>query len=153
MNKDSKLSSVLHVLLHMAQHGRPLTSEALASYLNSNAVVVRRLLAGLREAGFVAAEKGHGGGWLLACELRTTTLRDIYDALGAPPVFAMGHRLEQPHCLVEQAVNAALGEAFRDAEALLIERFGRLTLADLAADFGRRLALHPQGRNPHDHEH
>ena len=52
----------------------------------------------------------------------------------------MGNRTEAPGCLVEQAVNAALGDAFDDAEALLLCRFGALTLAALSAGFHKRLA-------------
>lgn len=139
MKKDSRLSSVLHVLLHMAQSEGPLTSDALARMLGTNPVVVRRVLSSLRECGYVASTKGHGGGWVVACELRELTLLDVYRAVGEPTVFAMGHRLENPQCLVEQAVNEALDDAFREAEALLVERLGGVTLADLAADFGRRM--------------
>lgn len=145
MKKDSRLSSVLHVLLHMAQSEGPLTSEALARMLGTHPVVVRRVLSSLRENGYVASTKGHGGGWVVACDLRELTLLDVYRAVGEPTVFAMGHRLENPQCLVEQAVNEALDDAFRQAEALLVERLGGVTLADLAADFGRRMKrLRPQ---------
>nr|WP_300313183.1 Rrf2 family transcriptional regulator [Halomonas sp.] len=144
MKKDSKLSSVLHVLLHMAHSGQPLTSEQLAAFLHTNAVVVRRMLAGLRELGYVDSVKGHGGGWSITCDLKQVTLRDIYDAVGTPSVFAMGHRVEDPQCLVEQAVNQALDEAFRDAEALLIERLSDVTLADLSDDFNRRFRIQSQ---------
>jgi Rrf2 family protein len=139
MKKDSRLSSVLHVLLHMAQSDGPLTSDALARMLGTNPVVVRRVLSSLRENGYVASTKGHGGGWVVARDLREVTLLDVYRAVGEPTVFAMGHRLENPQCLVEQAVNEALDDAFREAEALLVERLGSVTLADLAADFGRRM--------------
>lgn len=142
MRRDSKLSSVLHVLLHMAHAERPLTSEQLARYLDTNPVVVRRVLANLRELGYVEAVKGHGGGWSIACDPSRITLRDIYEAVGAPPVFAMGNRVEQPACLVEQAVNRALDGAFHEAEVLLISRLADITLADLSADFNRRLAQH-----------
>jgi DNA-binding IscR family transcriptional regulator len=107
--------------------------------MSTNPVVVRRVMAGLREAGFVRSEKGHGGGWTIACDLRTTTLRDVWLALGAPEPFAMGNRTEMPGCLVEQAVNAALDSAFREAEALLLDRFGTVTLAALSADFHARM--------------
>jgi hypothetical protein len=43
-----------------------------------------------------------------------------------------------PGCLVEQAVNASLSKAFSDAENLLLERFGEVTLAMLSADFHQR---------------
>lgn len=143
MKRDSRLSSVLHVLLHMAQHDGPLTSETLARMLGTNPVVVRRTLASLRERGYVASAKGPGGGWTLARDLGTVTLLDIYRAVGEPTVFAMGHRLEHPECAVEQAVNAALDSAFRDAEALLIARLGEVTLAELAASFARRMPRRP----------
>ncbi|WBV41406.1 Rrf2 family transcriptional regulator [Pseudoroseomonas cervicalis] len=140
MNRDSRLSAVLHALLHMAEHQGPMTSEALAACMQTNPAVVRRTMAGLREMGLVASEKGHGGGWRMARPLEAITLRDIHEALGTPRLFAIGHKSENPSCLVEQAVNAALGETLREAEALLVQRFGGITLAALSADFHRRLA-------------
>lgn len=151
MKKDSRLSSVLHVLLHMAHAEQPLTSEALASYLRTHAVVVRRTLAGLRELGYVCAAKGHGGGWTLCGQWRSITLRDIYDAVGSPAVFAMSNRLEAPQCLVEQAVNDALDDAFHDAEALLIGRLSQVTLGDLATDFSRRQRNRSNRSRIHEH--
>lgn len=139
MKTDSKLSGVLHVLLHMAQTDQPMTSEALAEMMQTNAVVIRRILAGLREQGFVQSGKGHGGGWKLSCDLAKVSLRDIYDALGAPTILAIGNRTESPACLVEQAVNAAMDQAFQDAEALLLARLGEVSLAELAEDMRRRL--------------
>lgn len=139
MRRDSRLSGVLHVLLHMAQKDGPVTSEVLAKAMDTNPVVLRRVLAGLREEGYVRSEKGHGGGWTLACDLSKVTLRDIYIALGSPSLLAIGNRTEAPGCLVEEAVNAALDRSFQDAEALLLARLGEVTLARLSGDFRRRL--------------
>lgn len=140
MKRDSRLSGVLHLLLHLAQREEPATSEVLAKAMDTNPVVVRRVLSGLREQGYVQSVKGHGGGWTLACELSKVTLRDIYDALGAPSLLAMGNRTEAPGCLVEAAVNAALTSSFEAAESLLLERFGEVTLATLNTDVKSRLA-------------
>lgn len=139
MKRDSRLSGVLHVLLHMAESAEPATSEDLARAMRTHPVVVRRLMAGLRRAGFVASAKGHGGGWVLACPLERITLADIHAALGAPALLAVGHREEAPSCLVEQAVNKALGSAYADAEALLLRRLQQVTLAALSRDFHARL--------------
>jgi Rrf2 family protein len=139
MRRDTRLSGVLHVLLHMAEQKAPLKSEALARAMDTNAVVIRRMMSGLRDHGLVRSEKGHGGGWTLARDLAKISLRDIYDALGRPSLFAVGNRAESPKCLVEQAVNAALDQAFNDAEALLMSRLGNVTLAMLNADFRKRL--------------
>lgn len=140
MNRDSRLSGVLHVLLHMAERPGPVTSEALARLMQTNPVVIRRVMAGLRKQGYVQSGKGHGGGWTLARDLSAVTLRDIYDGIGAPSLFAFGNRSAAPDCAVEQAVNAALDSSLHAAEALLLDRFGKITLADLSADFHRRLA-------------
>lgn len=138
MKRDSKLSGVLHVLLHMAEADGPVTSEALAGMMQTNPVVIRRILGGLREQGLVQSEKGHGGGWRLGRDLDSITLYDIHVALGAPGVLALGNRTESPGCLVEQVVNGAMNDAFEEAEALLLNRFRSITLAVLSRDFHRR---------------
>ena len=152
MRHDSRLSGVLHVLLHMAESDRPMTSDMLATAMQTNPVVIRRTMSGLREAGYVTSEKGHGGGWMLAKDLNAVTLRDVYTALGSPDLLAMSNRTEMPGCLVEQAVNAALDQAFQDAEALLLGRFGEVTLAMLSADFHQRL-LARGGTHDLEHHH
>lgn len=147
MKRDSRLSSVLHALLHMAEQEGRMTSDALAQCLGTNPVVVRRTMGFLRDAGIVQSERGHAGGWRIQADLRTVTLRQLHEALGEPAMFAIGNRHEAPECLVEQSVNAALEGAFADAEALLLQRFSDITLADLAADFARRHAAVQRTRN------
>ncbi len=112
-----------------------MTSAELSKCMDTNPVVVRRTMAGLREAGLVSSEKGHGGGWQIACDLHKVTLKDIYDALGSPSLLAIGINLENSQCLVEQAVNRSLTGAFAEAEALLVKRLDGVTLAALADDF------------------
>lgn len=140
MKRDGRLSGVLHILLHMARHERPLTSEILAKAMDTNPAVIRKIMAGLRQRRYVRSEKGHGGGWTLSCDLSKVTLRDIYAALGSPTLLAIGNRSESPECLIEQAVNAALGKTFDDAEALLLASLGKVTLASLNADVHARQA-------------
>ena len=76
MRTDSRLPRVLHALLHLADMDRPATSEEIAMMLGTNATVVRRTLAGLREAGLLTSTKGHGGGWSLARPLSEMSLLD-----------------------------------------------------------------------------
>ncbi len=90
-----------------------------------------------------------GGGWMLARDLSEATLRDIYTSIGSPALLAIGNRTESPGCLVEQEVNAALNQAFRDAESLLLSRFGEVTLAMLSEALHGRL---PRRARPHDLE-
>lgn len=147
MNRDSRLSSVLHALLHMSEQEGPVTSDTLARCLGTNPVVVRRTMGHLREAGIVTSDRGHAGGWRIRADPGSVTLRQLHEALGEPAMFAVGNRNEMPECLVEQSVNAALEGTFAEAEALLLKRFSEITLADLAADFARRHAAVRRKRN------
>ncbi|CAH0209181.1 Putative HTH-type transcriptional regulator YwnA [Massilia sp. Bi118] len=131
----------------MAHSERPLTSEELAGFLDTNPVLVRRTLAGLRERGYVGSGKGHGGGWVVTADLQQVTLRDIYEAVGSPTVFAMGNRMDNPECLVEKAVNQSLASAFEEAEALLIQRLSNVTLAELSERFNAEYAQHRGGNH------
>lgn len=146
MKRDSRLSASLHVLLHMAEHEKPMTSEVLARAMDTHPVVVRRMMAGLREAGFVQSGKGHGGGWTLASDLAEITLRDVYEALGRPTLWAVGNRSEKPECLVEKAVNGVLEQVFHDAESLLLKKLEATTLAALSRDFNRHVRQHRHSR-------
>jgi DNA-binding IscR family transcriptional regulator len=123
--------------------------------LRTNAVVVRRTMAGLRDSGYVTSEKGHGGGWTLARPLDRISIADIYQALGEPRLFLIGPADEAPDCLVEQAVNGALASAFDDARKLLMARMEKVTLAAIASSFQARLAsgpgtVHPGELSPDD---
>lgn len=150
MRRDSRLSDVLHVMLHMARQDGPATSEVLAEAMRTNPVVLRRTMAGLRDYGFVRSEKGHGGGWTLACDLSKVTMRDIYMALGKPTLFAFGNRSDAPDCLVEKVVNANLDQAFQEAEQILMRRLGEVTLAKLDRELQ---VLAKRRRGPLDEEH
>ncbi|CUX17782.1 Rrf2 family transcriptional regulator [Agrobacterium genomosp. 13] len=146
MRHDTRLSRVLHILIHMEKHEGAATSESIAAMLQTNPVVVRRTMAGLREHGYVSSEKGHGGGWVLARPLSEITLLDIYRALGTPELFSIGLAGDNPNCVIEQAVNAALFDAMREAETILLSRFGSIALSALAEESiarWSRLSNHP----------
>ncbi|MEL7080374.1 MAG: Rrf2 family transcriptional regulator [Pseudomonadota bacterium] len=145
MPRDSRLSRMLHVLIHMDQHMKKAKSDDIAKMLGTNPVVVRRMMAGLRDLEFVTSEKGHGGGWKLTCGLDAITLKDVYDAMRAPPLFNIGASSDAPDCLVEQAVDARIDGTLSEAEALLMARFEAITVADIADDFLRAAGLSETG--------
>jgi len=131
MNRDSRLSVALHVLLHMRELEAPITSETLGSMMDTNPVVIRRTLGGLRDAGIVAAGKGHGGGWSLAADLAKVSLADVYESLGVTSALGIGLREEAPRCPLEREVNRAVGDALAQAEAHLMGRFRSVSVANL----------------------
>lgn len=144
MNKDTRLSDVLHVLLHLGQVTSPRTSDDLAMTMGTNPAVFRRTMAGLREAGYVRSSKGHGGGWTLAQPLSQISLLDVYSALGRPNLFAIGSRSDHPDCAVERNVNEVLADTMAQAEDLFVERFGEITLDKLAPKKPTPLSVHCQ---------
>lgn len=135
MRKDSRLSRVLHVLVHLDAFDAPVTSDILAEMLSTNPVVVRRTMALLRDQGYVQSIKGHSGGWSLSKPLSELTLLDIHRALGDNSIFTIGLTDEHTQCPIEYAVNAALKDVMNEAEALMLERFGEITLDILGAEF------------------
>ena len=118
----------------MAEAGLPMTSDELASRMSTDPAVVRRTMAGLRDAGIVRSEKGHGGGWSLERELASLTMRDVHEALGITDLFTIGARTESPGCLVEQSVNRAMNGALEVAKRALLEQLGGVKLAAIAAE-------------------
>jgi DNA-binding IscR family transcriptional regulator len=140
MRLDARLSRMLHVLVHMDRHLKRATSAQLSEMLCTHAVVVRRIMAGLRERGYVASHKGHGGGWVLQVELSALTLLDVYEALGRPQLFALDTLADAPECLVAQAVQARLQGTLEAAQKRLLGDFAQIRVSDIADDFARAQA-------------
>jgi DNA-binding IscR family transcriptional regulator len=110
----------------------------MAEMLGTNPGVVRRTMAGLRDAGYVAAEKGHGGGWTLVTPLKQVSLWGVYEALGEPRLFTLGSSESGGGCALERAADAALVAGLGAARAAFTSQLKKVTLADLIADAEER---------------
>ena len=143
---DSRLPRVLHVLLHLDQIDGPVTSQQIGQMLATNPALVRRVMAGLRDAGFVASTKGHGGGWYLLKPLTEISLADVYAALGAPQLFAVGPSSDNPTCLLERAANKATAEALEAARSVFQDELAKMTVADLVAPHAETIKAFQKGR-------
>ncbi|WP_306397622.1 RrF2 family transcriptional regulator [Telluria beijingensis] len=130
MRADFRLARMLHVLVHL--HGRTETtsSEELAEMLGTNPVLVRRMMGGLRDAGYVVSTAGRNGGWMLAADPDRITVLDVYEALEEPVIFAVGPSIDHPGCAVEQAINGALDVALAQAAGALLREFGQRRLSE-----------------------
>jgi Rrf2 family protein len=146
MKRNSQLAASLHALIHMAEHDAPMTSEELALCFDTNPVVVRRTMAGLREAGIVASGGGRGGGWTLKRLPADISLLDVYRGLGEPTLFHVGPREASSPCLIDHAVVDTMAPAFDEAEALLLKRLASITLADIAAEYHTRATRVKKGK-------
>ena len=134
MKRNSKLSLALHALGHMASDPeRPRTSVEIAAHNETHPGFVRRVLGLLREAGLVASEKGHAGGWTLARAPDAITLADVYVALGERFLRAEPKGEDSPvTCEVERALRGEVEIALDRAEATLVMELERTTIATLA---------------------
>lgn len=66
--------------------------------------------------------------------------RDVYEAIGSPPLFNVGPGAEPADCLVENAVDARLNLALKETERRLLQQFSEISMEDLAQDFEHRFA-------------
>jgi len=79
---SSRVAVAVHVLAYMAwKRSEAVTSERIAASVNTNPVVVRRIVGALRNAGMVTVQPGVGGGSTLAREPEEISLLDIYRAV------------------------------------------------------------------------
>jgi Rrf2 family protein len=121
--------------------GKAMTSEAIARSVNTNPVVVRRVLADLRRAGLVETRRGVGGGVALAKPATKITLRCVWEALeGGEQLFARHPSGPNPSCPVGAVVAGYLEDLYGHAEDLLKTSLGKVTLAELQRQISLRLS-------------
>src|SRR5476651_1244569 len=89
---------VLAVLAHRIEAG--VCSDRLAGSVNTNPVVIRRLLSTLRAAGLVITQKGAGGGAKLAREPERIPLDEVYRAVESAASFSPHRQKPNPRCPV-----------------------------------------------------
>src|SRR3954447_18432511 len=111
--------------------GQAVTSERLASIVNTHPVVVRRVLGSLREAGLVTSQPGPGGGWKLTRDASAITLCDVYRAVEGEPTFSLPHRAPSEQCPFGERLPEVLEGCFREAEAAMERHLSQVTIADV----------------------
>ncbi|WP_156795728.1 Rrf2 family transcriptional regulator [Bradyrhizobium icense] len=131
MSKDTRLARVAHVLVHMSFNEGKATSETIAAMLDTNPVVVRRIMGALREGGYVSSERGPNGGWRLERPLREITFLNIYKAFDPGSPFTIATSDDHPKCVVERAANRALSDALSDAADRFEQSLSKITLDQL----------------------
>ena len=114
MSRSTRFPAAVHILTLLAiKKDENCSSEWIAKSVGTNAVVVRRIIGMLQEAGLVTSQAGSQGGARLAAEPGQVTLRDIYDAVEEQSVFCM----HEPHpkcpvaCCVKDQVNDLIDKA------------------------------------------
>jgi Rrf2 family protein len=132
MNLSARYTVALHVLTLLAScPGQALTSEFIAGSVNTNPVVVRRIMGKLRNAGLVQSQPGSGGGWKLASDPAALTLADVRRAVQEGSPFSMHPQMPNPACPVGRSIQQALLPLFQQAERALEDDLAQTTLLSL----------------------
>jgi Rrf2 family protein len=133
MTTNSRFTVAIHVLTLLAHCGPdPITSEFIAGSVNTNPVVIRRLLASLRAAKLVGSQGGPGGGWQLLKDPSQITLREVLAAVKDAPLFPLHASAPNLACPVGRSIQVLLLDTFRAAQEALEENLERTTIGSLA---------------------
>lgn len=116
----------------LAQSGEEkVKSECLAGSVNTNAVVIRRLLCHLNEASLVVSQTGAAGGTRLVKGPDKITLDEVYRAVNCGEVFALHHNTPSQDCPVGKNIEAVLGCIQREIDKGIEKRLAEYTLQDV----------------------
>ncbi|HEY1768925.1 MAG TPA: Rrf2 family transcriptional regulator [Chthoniobacterales bacterium] len=97
---NQQFTFAVHIMTMLAFSGEKLDSQRLAASVNTNPVVVRRLLMALHAAGLLTTEAGRNGGARLTRSPEKISLLQIYDAIEPRPIIAINRRRAARHCPV-----------------------------------------------------
>lgn len=132
MSTNSRFAVAVHVLSLMAWSGEePLKSEQVAESVNTNPVVIRRILLELAEAGLVVSQTGSLGGSRLAGDPAETTLLDIYRALECGGVFSLHRQPPSRDCPVGVNIETVLGEVLLEVDSAVERVLQKITIKDV----------------------
>ncbi|HJT67507.1 MAG TPA: Rrf2 family transcriptional regulator [Pyrinomonadaceae bacterium] len=130
--RNSRFAVAVHVLSLMAWSGdEPLKSEQVAESVNTNAVVIRRMLLDLAQAGLVVSQTGSLGGSRLATDPAKTTLLDIYQALECGGVFSLHRQPPSRDCPVGVNIETVLGEVLQEVDSAVEQVLKNITIDDV----------------------
>lgn len=132
MSTNSRFAVAVHVLSLMAWSGEePLKSEQVAESVNTNPVVIRRMLLDLAQAGLVVSQTGSMGGSRLATDPAKTTLLDIYQALECGGVFSLHRQPPSRDCPVGVNIETVLGDVLQEVDAAVERVLKSITIDDV----------------------
>jgi Rrf2 family protein len=122
----------VHVLAVLAyKEGDRVTSGLLASSVNTNPVIIRRLLLALQRAKLVETSKGTGSGSRLSRAPGRITLAEIYRAVEAAEPFRRPSRKPNAACPVGNCIRETLERIFTSAERAMEQDLAKNTLASV----------------------
>jgi Rrf2 family protein len=134
MAANSQFSMAVHVLTMLAaSRDENLKSDYLAGSVNTNPVVIRRIIGQLNHAKLVVSQTGAAGGTRLARCPEEITLDEVYHAVNCGEIFALHTREPNQDCPVGRNIEAVLCGLQKEIDRSVTETLSRHTLRDLMA--------------------
>lgn len=130
---NSRYTIAIHILTYLAMEfeGRN-TSEIMGKSINTNPVVVRRILGTLREAGYVSSQPGVGGGITLSAPPESVTMLDVYQLFETNDLFPLHTKPPPQHCPSGGTIQPVLKPIYDDARQAMCDVLAQTTIAQLA---------------------
>lgn len=137
MQISSRFTIAIHIFacIDIFKDEYKLTSEFLASSVNVNPVIIRRLLQQLKAAGLITVTRGSGGA-AIAKPLDEITFLDVYNAVECLEHGELFHFHENPNtaCPVGKNIHNALDGKLHCIQAAMENEMRRISIADLIKD-------------------
>lgn len=143
MQISSRFTIAIHIFscIDTFENDRKVTSDFLASSVEVNPVVIRRILLQLKNAGLVHVQRGTGGA-AVARPLEEITFLDIYRAVECVEDGELFHFHEKPNikCPVGRNIHNVLDEKLERVQKAMERELESITLADVKEDMARYLS-------------
>lgn len=142
MQISSRFTIALHMFacMDVFKDEYKITSDFLASSINVNPVIIRKLLSQLKDAGLVEVKRGPGGA-AIAKTLDEITFLDVYRAVGCVEENTLFHFHENPNlnCPVGKNVHNILDDKLIRVQKAMERELESITLADVKKDLEKYL--------------
>ena len=134
MLTSSRFVVAIHALIVLARNAGkgPVCSNLIAQSVDTNPVVIRRLMAELEHAKLVHSFAGRAGGFELQRQATDITLADVYNAVEDDFVFRMHKTGEDTRCPIGAQLGKVLAPSLKAAENAMSRSLGLTTLASVA---------------------
>ncbi len=136
MLSSSRFAVAVHVLGLLSHYGEkgPVCSAVIAQSVDTNPVVIRRLMSQLESHGLVNSSTGRSGGFLLARPADEINLADIYQAVEDEQFFRV-HKLDgDSECPLASGIIKKLMPKLCVASKALLKSLAETRLSDLIAN-------------------
>ena len=147
MKSSSKFVVATHIMATLAVFKlatgkcRPVKSDFISASVNTNAVVVRRILGMLQKAGLVESQTGPDGGSQLVRHPKQITLYQIYEAVDESDLFHLHYQLPNQSCPIGYNIQDALSETFSDTQEAVRKVLAKKTIAEVAQEIMDRSGI------------